>query len=150
MTSLDECGLEVAGCRHAFGLKALNMFRGEMWVLCNYIYIAHTYISKYTYWSSVWDTLCILHRYGYPHYLHVKVFPNVKYIWGDVICLYWPWALKKSSAEENAMKATPCLSVMHGKAHSWHCQVYILFFTAYRKGRTYHWSCFVLESAKVA
>ena len=23
------------------------------------------------------------------------------------------------------MKATPCLSVMHGKAHSWHCQVYI-------------------------
>lgn len=69
-------------------------------------------------------TLIHLHRFGYPHYLHVKVFPNVKYIWGDVICLYWPWTLKKSAVED-AMKATPCLSVMHGKAHSWHCQVYV-------------------------
>ena len=64
-----------------------------------------------------------IHRFGYPHYLHVKVFPNVKYIWGDVICLYWPWALKKSAAE-NTLKALPCLSIMHGKAHSWHCQVH--------------------------
>ena len=32
MSNLDECGLEVAGCRHAFGLKAVNMFRGEMYV----------------------------------------------------------------------------------------------------------------------
>lgn len=30
MGNLDECGMEVAGCRHGFGLKALNMFRGEM------------------------------------------------------------------------------------------------------------------------
>ena len=30
MTNLDETGLEVAGCRHALALKALNMFRGEM------------------------------------------------------------------------------------------------------------------------
>ena len=32
MTNLDETGLEVAGCRHALALKALNMFRGEMYV----------------------------------------------------------------------------------------------------------------------
>lgn len=30
MTNLDETGLEVAGCRHALALNALNMFRGEM------------------------------------------------------------------------------------------------------------------------
>ena len=30
MTNLDETGLEVAGCRHALALKAINMFRGEM------------------------------------------------------------------------------------------------------------------------
>ena len=30
MGNLDECGMEVAGCRHGFGLKGLNMFRGEM------------------------------------------------------------------------------------------------------------------------
>ena len=30
MVNLDETGLEVAGCRHALALKAINMFRGEM------------------------------------------------------------------------------------------------------------------------
>lgn len=30
MVHLDETGLEVGGCRHGLGLKALNMFRGEM------------------------------------------------------------------------------------------------------------------------
>ena len=67
-------------------------------------------------------------RYGYPHYLHVNVFPNAKHIWGDVMCLYWPWALKKAEKEDSsmyaeAMNAKPCLSVMHAKAHSWSCQV---------------------------
>ncbi len=32
MSNLDETGLEVAGCRHALALKALNMFRGEVYV----------------------------------------------------------------------------------------------------------------------
>lgn len=44
----------------------------------------------------------------------------------DIICLYWPWALSKASKHpelEDAMSAQPCLSVMHAKAHSWHCQV---------------------------
>ena len=30
LANLDESGLEVAGCRHAIGQKAVNMFRGEM------------------------------------------------------------------------------------------------------------------------
>ena len=34
MAKLDETGLEVACCRHGLGLKALNMFRGEMYVHC--------------------------------------------------------------------------------------------------------------------
>lgn len=45
---------------------------------------------------------------------------------GDGIYLYRPLGLKKSSAAENALKATPCLCVMHGKVHSWECYVYIL------------------------
>ena len=32
LVNLDESGLEVAGCRHAIGQKAVNMFRGEMYV----------------------------------------------------------------------------------------------------------------------
>ena len=32
MANLDETGLEVAGCRHVIGQKAINMFRGEMLV----------------------------------------------------------------------------------------------------------------------
>ena len=30
LANLDESGLEVAGCRHGIGQKAVNMFRGEM------------------------------------------------------------------------------------------------------------------------
>ena len=36
-----------------------------------------------------------IHRLGYPHYLQVKVFTYVKYIWGGIICLYLPWELKE-------------------------------------------------------
>ena len=31
MNTLDETGLEVPGCRHGLALRALNMFRGEMY-----------------------------------------------------------------------------------------------------------------------
>ena len=30
LANFNESGLEVAGCRHAIGQKAVNMFRGEM------------------------------------------------------------------------------------------------------------------------
>ena len=32
MSHLDETGLSVAGCRHTIAQKAVNMFRGEMYV----------------------------------------------------------------------------------------------------------------------
>lgn len=32
LANQDETGLEVAACRHSIALKALNMFRGEMYV----------------------------------------------------------------------------------------------------------------------
>ncbi|XP_028409280.1 uncharacterized protein LOC114531881 isoform X1 [Dendronephthya gigantea] len=91
----DETGLVVAGCRHSVCQAALNMFRGEV--------------------------------YGYAHYLHLNfVHPNnVRFLWEDVICKYWPWA-KRVTSEQNKMALTdtkPALSLMHGKSHSWNCQV---------------------------
>ena len=98
---LDETGLEIAGCRHAIAQWAVNMFRGEI--------------------------------YGYSNYIHVhKMIPNnVKYIWQDIICKYWKWAVKASKSDEsNAHEIKPALSVMHAKAHNWTCQVhwYHVFF----------------------
>lgn len=81
----------------------------------------HDYFSH----DIVLDSVLIF-SFGYPHYLHTKIFPRVKCVWADVICQYWPWALSKVNgyAElKSAMSAHPCLSVMHAKAHSWHCQV---------------------------
>lgn len=104
--------MEVAGCRHGLALRALNMFRGEMYaVVC----------------ISVCIIIMLLCSFGYPHYLHTMVFPNASFLWSDVICQYWPWAQKLTTTHselQETMKATPCLSVMHAKAHSWPCQVY--------------------------
>ena len=42
----------------------------------------------------------------------------------DVICKYWPWANKTTFPDTiNGNDITPCLPVMHAKAHTWHCQV---------------------------
>ncbi len=54
------------------------------------------------------------------------VFPHVDFLWADVVCKYWPWALQKNrqvSKFDHSMQLKPCLSVMHGNAHSSHCQV---------------------------
>jgi len=48
---------------------------------------------------------------------------NVSYFWEDIICKYWPWARNKEHLFPGSMDMTPCLSVMHGKAHSWPCGV---------------------------
>jgi hypothetical protein len=64
--------------------------------------------------------------YGYPHYLHTRVLlpKQVKFLWEDVICLYWPWAVSNTpEAYVDALDMVPALSVMHGKSHSWNCQV---------------------------
>lgn len=64
--------------------------------------------------------------YGYAHYLQINdMIPRkVSFFWEDVVCRYWPWLKKKDPV--SASKMSPALSVMHGKAHSWSCQVHIL------------------------
>ena len=61
--------------------------------------------------------------YGYAHYIQVTdmVLRKVSFFWEDVVCKYWPWLEKKDPVVATKMK--PALSVMHGKAHSWSCQV---------------------------
>ncbi|XP_046856056.1 uncharacterized protein LOC124449149 [Xenia sp. Carnegie-2017] len=87
----DETGLEVAGCRYSIAQATLNMFRGEI--------------------------------YGYAHYLHIIFLQphKDKYMWEDIICKYWPWALRVTSEEnQNALRnIAPALPIMHGKSHSW-------------------------------
>ena len=70
MTNLDETGLEVAGCRHALALKALNMFVERCKLVCS---IANMTLH-YRFGSF---------SFGYPHYLHTKSFPETKCVWAD-------------------------------------------------------------------
>lgn len=81
MPNLDETGIVTGGCRHVIAQKAVNMFRGEMYAYVMYIFC----------------TLSPVHRYGYSHYLHEKVFApnNIKWLWQNVICQYWGWAQSK-------------------------------------------------------
>ena len=94
-SKLDETGLIVAGCRHSLAQAAVNMHQGKL--------------------------------YGYTHYLQVNrlVLHNVKFLWQDVICKYWPWftSLPKDLSPAEAFSMAPALSIMHGKAHVWSCQV---------------------------
>ena len=61
----DETRLVVAGCRHSLALKAVNMFAGEKY--CYYFFL-HKAVSERT---------------------------NVKFVWQDITCKYWPWPNKK-------------------------------------------------------
>jgi len=65
--------------------------------------------------------------YGYAHYIQITdMIPRkVSFFWEDIACKYWPWLTKKDQKTASSMK--PALSVMHGKAHSWSCQVKYLF-----------------------
>lgn len=97
-----ETGLAMICCRHAMLLKGINMMQGEI--------------------------------FAYPLYLHMKIAEKHKltFICQDVACRYWPW-LKKLSTQlpsnspmQIAMQQRPFLSLMHGKAHNWDCQVGVL------------------------
>ena len=81
----------MASCRHNIGQKAVNMFQGEL--------------------------------YGYALYIQnfFMIPRNVKFMWCDVICKYWPWAKKVD--EEVTKIMLPALSVMHAKGHGPSCQV---------------------------
>ncbi|XP_065909643.1 uncharacterized protein [Dysidea avara] len=93
MRNLDETGLVVAGCHHTLALKVVNMFRGEL--------------------------------FGYTHFLHTGELceRNVKFMWQDVVCQYFPWSERVNFDCPEALDMKPCLPIMHLKAHSWHCQI---------------------------
>lgn len=114
MKNLDETGVVVSCCRHQIAQKAVNMFRGEMYVTVCICY-------------SIFDDIQLSHRYGYTHYLHINDFiqRKAKYLWHDVVCQYWPWAEKAALSTPAALEIKPCLPAMHAKAHTWHCQVYM-------------------------
>ena len=65
--------------------------------------------------------------YGYAHSLHMHFIQpkHIRFMWEDVICKYWPWATNVATNNPQLKLTTtrPALSVMHGKAHSWSCQV---------------------------
>ena len=90
------------------------------------------------------NVLCVSryapNSFGYPNYLYVVEFPNVKCLWADVMCQYWPWAVSHSPDE--ALKVLPCLSVMHSCAHSWHCRVYLL---SIKQLSLHQWVCVFYE-----
>ncbi len=95
----DETGAVVACCNHAIMHKAINMFQGEI--------------------------------YAYPLFLQYNLAKryNISFFAQDVICRYWPWLgrlcikIPGDAHLQSLTTMSPFLSVMHGKAHDWKCQV---------------------------
>ena len=53
--------------------------------------------------------------YGYPHYLHTRFLlpKQVKFLWQDVICPCWPWAVSNTPPNfSGALDMAPALSIM--------------------------------------
>lgn len=91
-----ETGIVFCGCRHQVAMKAVNLlFSGK--------------------------------RYEYAYYLDVNFMreKEVQFIWQDIICKYWPWRKKALAKMGHGTGggARPALNLMHGKLHSWACQV---------------------------
>lgn len=70
--------------------------------------------------------------YAYPLTLQWVIsqdYSTMKFICQDVICKYFPWMMKVLDKPINIpgidalRQCKPFLSVMHGKAHNWSCQV---------------------------
>ena len=93
---LDEEGLEVAVCRHGVLLKALNMYRGE-------IFAYPLFLQK-----------------------ELQAATNVQFYCTDIACKYWPYLEKMAVSIlelQPLLQMRPFLSVMHAKAHSTKCEV---------------------------
>ncbi|XDV52425.1 hypothetical protein PO909_021154, partial [Leuciscus waleckii] len=92
---LDEEGMEVAVCWHGFLLKALNMFRGEIFAYPMYL---HKELMSLKPRFIAMDVMC-----QYWPYLHksANIFPDL----------------------QGLTSIRPFLSVMHATAHSTKCEV---------------------------
>ncbi|GAQ89043.1 hypothetical protein KFL_004820030 [Klebsormidium nitens] len=91
-----ETGCVLCGCRHQFAMKGVNMqYSGE--------------------------------RYGYAYFLdrHFLQQKGVKFIYQDIICKYFPWRekVREKMGHGDGGGIRPALNLMHGKLHSWECQV---------------------------
>ena len=57
MKGLDETGVVVAGCRHIIAQKAVNMFRGEMYVCTiSVIFYFHCFVYLMQIWLHSFST----------------------------------------------------------------------------------------------
>ncbi|KAG9278143.1 hypothetical protein AMEX_G5953 [Astyanax mexicanus] len=94
-SKIDEEGLEIAVCRHGVLLKALNMFRGEIYAYPLYL---HKELSSANVTFFCSDVAC-------------KYFPYLEKV------------SKKCPELRGLLEMRPLLSVMHAKAHSWTCEL---------------------------
>jgi hypothetical protein len=66
-------------------------------------------------------------RYANAYYLdcHVMQPAGVEFQWQDIVCKYWVWRKKTLDAMDHGSggELKPALNLMHGKSHSWQCQV---------------------------
>ncbi|XP_039677040.1 uncharacterized protein LOC120571947 isoform X1 [Perca fluviatilis] len=95
-SKLDEEGIEVVVCRHGVLLKALNMYRGE-------IFAYPLFLQK-----------------------ELQAATNGQFFCTDIACKYWPYLEKLSvsmSELRPLLQMRPFLSVMHAKAHSTKCEI---------------------------
>ncbi|XP_062376140.1 uncharacterized protein LOC134064287 isoform X2 [Sardina pilchardus] len=94
-SKIDEEGLEIAVCRHGVLLRALNMFRGEIFAYPLYL---HRELMPLRPAFLCMDVAC-------------KYFPYLNRV-------------ASVFQELQALQAVrPLLSVMHAKAHSWTCEL---------------------------
>ncbi|KAK2906701.1 hypothetical protein Q8A67_005686 [Cirrhinus molitorella] len=95
-SKLDEEGLEVVVCRHGMLLRALNMYRGE-------IFAYPLYLQK-----------------------ELQAATNGQFYCMDIACKYWPYIEKLAVSMLDLrplLQMRPFLSVMHAKAHSTKCEI---------------------------
>ena len=98
-SKIDEEGVEVSCCRHGVLLKALNMFRGEIFAYPLFLHkeLAATY--------------------------------KIDFVCTDIMCKYYPYLQKlcQSFPElQPLLHNKPFLSIMHAKGHSAKCEVRLL------------------------
>ena len=114
MANLDETGIVIGGCRHVIAQKAVNMFRGEMYV-CTYVGIKSLYIS---FISLTGMAIHII-------YMRKCLFLVGCSGYGRTWCVNIGLRHDANLCYLHSIDMKPALSVMHSKAHSWHCQVCI-------------------------